>query len=87
MTSNEISLNHTVVDLVESYKFRINFISIQIHKKITIFKNRLTLTAMGRDGCSDTVSNRRNRRGPWRFAPTAIGHGGGRFDHVLLQNE
>jgi hypothetical protein len=80
----KMTKNYTVVDLVESYKFRINFISIQIHKKITIFKNRLTLTAMGHDGCSATLST---RRGPWWFAPTAIGHGGDRFDHILLQNE
>jgi hypothetical protein len=33
MTSNEKSFNHKVVDLVESYKFRIKFISIRAHTK------------------------------------------------------
>jgi hypothetical protein len=33
MTLNEKSLNYKVIDLVESYNFHINFISIQIHTK------------------------------------------------------
>jgi hypothetical protein len=92
MTSNENRLNHKVVYLVESYKFRIKFISIRIHTKmLQSFENRLTLTAMGHDNCSATVPN---RRGPWRFAPTAMGHDGGRlvllnFEKIVyfLQNE
>jgi hypothetical protein len=41
------SLNYKVVDLVESYKFRLKFIFICVHKKIMIFKNRLALTVVG----------------------------------------
>jgi hypothetical protein len=38
MTSNEKCLNYKVVDLIESYKFCIKFISIQVNiKKVTIF--------------------------------------------------
>jgi hypothetical protein len=33
MTSNEKNLNYKIVDLVESYKFRIKFISIRVDKK------------------------------------------------------
>jgi hypothetical protein len=33
MISNEKSLNYKVVDLVKSYKFRINFVSIRVHTK------------------------------------------------------
>jgi hypothetical protein len=38
MISNEKSLNYKVMDLIESYKFHIKFISIRVHtKKVTIF--------------------------------------------------
>jgi hypothetical protein len=37
MTSNEKKFELKVVDLVESYKFRIKFISIRVHRKVTIF--------------------------------------------------
>jgi hypothetical protein len=30
-------MNYKVVDLVESYKIRIKFIFIRVHKKVTIF--------------------------------------------------
>jgi hypothetical protein len=51
MTSNEKSLNYKVVDLIESYKFRIKFIFTQVHtKKLRFFENKLTLTAMGHVG-------------------------------------
>jgi hypothetical protein len=83
MTSNENSLNYKVVEHVESYKFRIKFISIQLHtKKLRFFENRLTLTAMGHDGVALQPSGPTpvehystcNRRVPWRFAPTVMGH-------------
>jgi hypothetical protein len=38
MTLNEKSLNYKVVDIVKSYNFRINFISIRVHtKKLRVF--------------------------------------------------
>jgi hypothetical protein len=64
MTSNENNLNYKVVYLIESYKFRINFISIQVHtKKLRLFKYRLTLTVM-----AHTVAV--------LHYPTAVAHGG-----------
>jgi hypothetical protein len=51
MTSNEKSLNYKVVDLVESYKFGIEFISVQVHtKKLRFFESRLILIAVGHGG-------------------------------------
>jgi hypothetical protein len=44
MTLNEKSLNYKVIDLVESYNFHINFISIQVHKKVKIFLKKLNHT-------------------------------------------
>jgi hypothetical protein len=59
MTLDENNLNHIVVDLVESYNFRIKLISIRVHtKKLRFFENRLTIFAMGHDVCSATVPNR-----------------------------
>jgi hypothetical protein len=68
MTSNETSLIYKVVDLVKIFEFLIKFISIRVHtKKLRFFENRLTLTAMGHDGC---------RRRFGSVAPaTAMAHG------------
>jgi hypothetical protein len=53
MISNEKNLKYKVVNLVESYKFRMKFISIRVHKNTSrSFENRLTQTAMARDGRS-----------------------------------
>jgi hypothetical protein len=47
MTSNEENLNYKVVDLVESYKFYINFILIRIHtKKLRYFEEKLSYLDM-----------------------------------------
>jgi hypothetical protein len=73
MTSNEKRFNHKVVDLVESYKFRIKFISIRIHTKmLRFFEIRLILIAI----TTVAVLQYPNRNDPWRFAPTAVAHGG-----------
>jgi hypothetical protein len=42
MTSNGKTLNYKVVDLVETYNFRIKFISIRVQtKKLQIFEKRV----------------------------------------------
>jgi hypothetical protein len=83
MTLNEKKLNYKVVDLIKSYNFCLKFISICVHiKKLRFFENRLTLTAMGHNGYNVATPN---RRGPRRFAPTAMGHDGSRL--VLLNFE
>jgi hypothetical protein len=64
MTSNEKSLNYKVVDLVESYKFHINFISIEVHTKSYDFlKNGLSRTAMAATVAGATIPNRRAHGG------------------------
>jgi hypothetical protein len=58
MISNEKKLNYKVVDLVESYKFHKKiYLHPSYTKKLWFFKNKLTLTAIGHDGCSATVPN------------------------------
>jgi hypothetical protein len=51
MTSNEKSSNYKVVDIIESYNFRINFISIQVYiKKLCFFKKEIVPIATGNGG-------------------------------------
>jgi hypothetical protein len=70
MTSSEKSLNYKVVDLVESYKFRIKFIFIRVYtKKLHFFENRLTLTAMDHGGCRSI-----GRGGLSIVAPATLAH-------------
>jgi hypothetical protein len=76
MNSDGDKLYTKLVDFDEIYNFVVQSFFIWSHlgdQKIDI---------MGHDGCSATVPN---RRGPWRFANTAMDHDGGRL--VLLNFE
>jgi hypothetical protein len=76
MTSNEKSLNYKVIDLVRSYNFHINFISIRAHtKKLQFFENELNPTTIPHDVCRRcstrvvygmTFRPKRHRHTTWR---------------------
>jgi hypothetical protein len=71
MTSNEKNLNYKVADIVESYNFHINVISIRVHtKKIMIFLKRNCLCRHG-NGSRNRYSNPREVT-----AATAVARGG-----------
>jgi hypothetical protein len=80
MTSNEKNLNYKIVYLVESYKFHIKFTSIRVYKKVMIFYNRLTLTAIGHDGCRCYNTN------AWSPA-TVLGYNGRRLVLLHFSND
>jgi hypothetical protein len=67
MTSNGKTLNNKVVDLVESYNFRIKFISIPVQiKNYNFLKRDWTPTAVPH-GCRKVLQ--------YRAPPTTVGHG------------
>jgi hypothetical protein len=97
MTPNEKSLNYKVTDLVESYNFYRNFISIWVHtKKLQFLENKLNRTAIPHRRlqvlqhlrCKRRTTRRlehrstSNRRTVWRLDPNAMWYDG---SSIVLQ--